>query len=298
MNQPLARWLLAGLVTLSGLGPESQAGEPGPELGATRATAARPAKPTPPVTIQQPAVQIGPSPMGQQSPALATALATLQPRLQEGDRILPTDTTDQGYIQDRWLEESLLQQGESLLVQLTEPLAPGTLLMVYRPGVRLTDPATGEEMGLLAHNLGRVELTGETNHAGWRARLVALRDMIQPGDRLLRYQEIPTDFKAHAHPFAPVRGRILALPDATELAGHNQVVVVGLGRRDRVAQGLVLQLEHQPAPGRDPVSGQTLPKEPYPIGEAILFLVGEKASLALLGPTSHPVSRGDAITAH
>ena len=191
-----------------------------------------------------------------------------------------------------------LGPGEALLLHLEQPAAPGAILWIYRPGVTLTDPANGEVMGLLAHHLGKVRVTGERVETAWRGDLLTMQETVQTGDRLLRDQEITMDFQRHTLAPAPVRGRVLWLPDGMERAGADQVAVVGVGRRDRVSPGLVLTVRHLPPPTLDPITGQEIQDTPHPIGEAILFLIGEKASLALLGPTSQPVSRGDEVSIH
>lgn len=298
MTHPAAPSLLAGLWLLCAHPvPSVLAGEPGPQ-SATPPAPVQTVKPNPlSRSTWQPTVQTGPAMVGQTLNATAPAIASLQSLLQTGDRILSPGFVDQGHIRGRWQTDTLLGQGERVLVQLKEPLPPGTPLMIYRPGITLTDPVTGEELGILAHHLGSVQMTGAGAEGGWEARLVGVQDAVQVGDRLIHMQEIPMDFQRHTHPFAPVKGSIVALPESGEMAGRDQVVVVGLGRRDRVAQGLVLTIERTPSATTDPVTGQAVNPLSQPIGEATLFLIGEKASFALLGPISYPVSRGDILSA-
>lgn len=294
------RHLLAGAMTLTCacLVPSLLlADEPGPPQGAIRSALVQTGKPAlVSRSTWQPTVQIGPAMRQGQAPA-ALSIAPLQALLQRGDRILSPGFVDQGYVSGRWQADTLIGQGERVLVQLKQPLPSGTLLMIYRPGMTLTDPVTAEELGILAHNVGTVQMTGKGADGQWEAQLVLVQDAVQVGDRLIHAQEIPMDFQRHTRPFAPVRGTIIALPEAGEMAGRDQVVVVTLGRRDRVAQGLVLTVEHTSSATTDPVTGQTVNPVSHPIGEATLLLIGEKASFALLGPSSYPVSRGDTLFA-
>ncbi|MBF0461058.1 MAG: hypothetical protein HQL87_06660 [Magnetococcales bacterium] len=289
--------LLIGACLLPGAGWVSGAAladEPGPNWPA----AAAPPAPAVPLAreVLSPTPRIGPAVRPTASQADGQA-RLLQQVLQEGDRILPPGWADLGYVSGYWLAQTLIHQGEDLLLHLEQPVAAGAALGVYRPGVTLTDPVTGEEMGILAHHLGQVQVTGGRVETAWQARLVAVRDTVAVGDRLWPDQEITTDLHRHTQVPAPVRGRVLSLPDGMELAGADQVVAVGVGRRDRVSPGLVLTIQHTAAPGLDPVTGQEVQDAPHVIGEATLFWIGEKASFALLGPTSYPVSRGDEVSA-
>lgn len=223
-------------------------------------------------------------------------LSLLRHWIRDGDRILSPGWSDQGHVSGRWLEQSLLRAGEMLLLHLQEPPAPGALFMIYQPGSPLTDPADGTVLGTLAHQVGRVQVTGEQVAGDWHARLLHVQGEVQVGDRLLHDPNMPDTFQRHTQIPAPVVGRVLAVANAMELAGADQVVIVGVGRQDRVSQGLVLSVHHTPASAVDPVTGRKIAGLSSPVGEATLFLIGERASFALLGPASFPVSRGDEVS--
>ncbi|MEO5363272.1 MAG: hypothetical protein H7838_06570 [Magnetococcus sp. DMHC-8] len=292
-------WLLCGAgPALFGL-PMAGADEPGPVRHTPVAPVVRSGQSAPPARqTVTPTVQIGPA-VRQAVDQSGDLGRLLQQRLRDGNHILPPDWSDQGHIQGRWLAQTLIRPGEELLVHLAQPVAPGSLLLIYRPGALLTDPATGENIGRVAHTLGRLRITGDrVDQASWRAQVMTIQGDVQVGDRLLRDQEMTTTVQPHTRVPVPVRGRILAFADGVEMGGAGQVVVVGVGRRDRVSPGLVLTIHHTPPPGIDPVNGQAVRAGPYPIGSAALFLIGERASFALLGPTIHPVVRGDEVASY
>ncbi|MEO5352505.1 MAG: hypothetical protein H7835_04760 [Magnetococcus sp. XQGC-1] len=287
------RWLLAFLLMFDGGGLSvAVADEAGPGTRIHPATR----QPAPSARERRgPAVQIGPATRqsGEQDEGRMRLLRQL---IRDGDRILSPGWSDQGYISSRWQEDVLIRTGEELLVHLEQPPVPGSLYLIYRPGFSLTDPLHGTLLGSLARNLGKVQITGEEVNGQWRARIIAIQGEVQLGDRLLHEQNITDDFQIHTHAPAPVSGRILAVADEREVAGAGQVVLVGVGRRDRVSQGLVMSVQRTPGPRVDPVTGRGITNRAHPIGEATLFLIGERASFALLGPTSLPVSRGDAVS--
>ncbi|MBF0160905.1 MAG: hypothetical protein HQL88_01325 [Magnetococcales bacterium] len=300
MTHALARCFLTALLALGSTGVvpmgmgTSQADEPGPSPGTPIPAPPQGPQPTLENRSLAPAIRRGPAVRHSENHS-DTPHALLQQHLQTGDRILPADWEPHGHIHGRWSEQTLLRPGEMLLVYLEQPATAGSNFMVYRPGMLLTDPASGEVMGRLAHNLGRVQITGERQGEAWRARLMTMQDALQVGDLLLRDPDLLLDFQPHNRLPAPVSGRVLWLPDDMEMGGTYQVMVVGLGRRDQVSQGLSMTIQHQAAPGMDPVRGERVQDKAHPIGEATLFLIGEKASFALVGPTTHPVSRGDTL---
>jgi hypothetical protein len=242
---------------------------------------------------QQPTPHLGPAQIPQTAyhEELARRIRYLQ---QQGDRILAPGASDHGYIQSLSRQRPL-QVGTTVTLALTQPATPGTLFTVYRPGPVLHDPRNGQARGTVAYRLGQLHLRETSPGGGW-GELTTLLQEIQPGDRLL-HETLPLpEATPHTRTEHTLHGLILALQDAWEEVGQDHVAIVSLGRQDRVAPGLRLRIHHQPPPDHDPYSAAPLPPHTEPIGEAILVWIGEWASLALLGPTSHPVSRGDSVS--
>lgn len=311
MSYSVNRWLLAICMvllfsnTVTFCPQTAAAGEPGPSL--TEKQPHLPTKNRPRALENQiltPDIRIGP-PVHHGAKGSDKQLALLQNFIRDSDQILSSDWSDQGAIHSTWLGHVLISQGEELLVDLKQSASPGTTFMVYRPVMPLTDPHNGEDMGMLADNLGTAKITGERTGTLWHARITKARQEMQVGDRLLHDRSLPMDFNGYTHISAPmheksIHGRVLHISDNMEMAGANQVIVVGVGRRERAVRGMVLTISQQrhsiPAPGQDSSNNTETQTSMHSIGDATLFQIGEKASFALLGTTIEPIHRGDEVS--
>lgn len=248
-----------------------------------------------------PSLLIGPA-VHRQDDRSSTQKAILQQFLKESDRILSPNWSDQGTIRHAWLGRIFVGEREKVLVHLKQPAPPGTTFMIYRVGLPLTDPWSNEAMGTLANNLGTLRITGKRTGKLWQAQIIRAKREIVVGDRLLRDRFVPMDFKHNTRTRTPVQGRVLSFPDDMEMAGSQQVVIVGVGRREHAVQGLVLTVSRQAPPlsssNHLPPFTQEDISFSQTISNATLFHIGEKASFALLGNTQQPVRRGDRISSH
>lgn len=184
---------------------------------------------------------------------------------------------------------------DDVLVNFTEPVRPGDVLNIYRTGQLLKDPETDEEMGYLVDNLGTLEVK-RPSPQGPVARIIDSFVEIHPGDRLTWVSRADANIPLHAHAGHPLQGRVLYIHENLEEAGSGQVVIVGLGRRDAVAPGLVMNIFQRGREINDPVTGDPIRFPRHHVGKAILFFVGDKASYALLTNTILSVHVGDAVT--
>ncbi|MBF0098916.1 MAG: hypothetical protein HQM04_08870 [Magnetococcales bacterium] len=285
--------LLFALLLLWTIATTAWADEAGVRLPTTPPPVATQQPPRLQRLLQQPVVHLGP-PQMPQTAYNADLAQRMRHLLQYGDFILAPDSNDHGYIQSVNSQRPL-QVGASVSLVLTQATPPGTLFTVYRPGLVLHDPRTGQPRGTVAQRLGQLQLRASTPHDK-QGDLTSLLQEIQPGDRLLQMAPPLPEPTPHTQSDRALHGVILALQEEWEEAGQDQVAIVSLGRQDRVAPGLQLRLQHQLPPGNDPYSHAPLPPRTEPSGEAILVWVGEWASLALLGPTAYPVSRGDSVS--
>ncbi|MBF0283064.1 MAG: LysM peptidoglycan-binding domain-containing protein [Magnetococcales bacterium] len=214
--------------------------------------------------------------------------------------ITADNITGDGYILGDLAAHENLAQGNQVLIRFSKPVQPGDALAIYRPGAALSDPKSGEAMGRLAHHMGLLQVERLTPE-GPVARITQAFMDISPGDRLMVPHGVNMDFELQPEPHVALQGRVLHIQGDVDEAGTRQVIVVGVGRRDRATQGLVLPvykkggkvLDPEPNPdawafGKREVS---LPSEV--IGAAIVFYVGEKASHALLKNATRSVNRGD-----
>ncbi|MBF0368681.1 MAG: LysM peptidoglycan-binding domain-containing protein [Magnetococcales bacterium] len=187
-----------------------------------------------------------------------------------------------------------LGQHDTALVRFKTPLPKGAILSIFRNGPQLTDPESDESLGTLAYRLGTARVERNTPE-GPMVRILASFQSIHPGDLIARYHPANTDYELLANPPVPLEGHIVGIVGGMEEGGTNQVVTVGVGRRDKAVQGSILSIIQRRTTTEDPETKETVWYPSKEIGQAILFHVGEKASFALLAGTLESVTRGDLV---
>lgn len=211
--------------------------------------------------------------------------------------IMPEEITGKGYIIGEPDNRTALSMGDRVLLNFEEPVTVGESLAVYRPDVKLEDPINQEMKGVLAIHLGTVQVEQITAEGPLAVITRTFQD-ITPGDRLMHPVEINNAFTVHSQAQDAMSGRVLHIYGKQDEGGSQQVVAVGVGRRERAVQGLVLQVFRTGRELEDPVSGKKVTMPSQKSGDVILFYVGEKASFGLLNKVTYPVHVGDTVSAH
>jgi hypothetical protein len=194
---------------------------------------------------------------------------------------------------------------------LLDAPGPATTFRVFRNATPLVDPGTREILGYEAHYLGKALLQrGESTNpmsAGKDAvgiivpatlDIVAAREEIRAGDRLLA--EPPRQLVSYVPraPSAPVEGRIVSMyGNAVQFAAQNQVVTINRGLRDGIESGHVLAILKNGETIVDRTGGGKdvlkLPNER--IGLLMVFRPFERVSYALVLEISDTPRVGDLL---
>ncbi|MBF0440060.1 MAG: hypothetical protein HQL93_13210 [Magnetococcales bacterium] len=246
----------------------------------------------PPTTLRterlQPKAVVMPTPNA--TAVTSNKLSRLRQWLAHGDRILESDTPVLGYITASIRGHDVISQGDTVLIRYEESLPIDTILDVFRSGPVLNHPVSGEFLGRIAFRQGSVRITQVTPQ-GILAIVTTSLQAILPGDQLAPPQFINTDFTVHANAANSMSGLVLHIRDGLEEAASPMVIAVSVGRRDRAVQGLTLPVYQA---GRE----QSVEMPLQPIGQAILFQIGDKISFAMLDSTKMAVHRGDRVRLH
>ncbi|MBF0194068.1 MAG: hypothetical protein HQL71_05895 [Magnetococcales bacterium] len=174
----------------------------------------------------------------------------------------------------------------------TGHLAPETNMIIHRPGPLLIDPKTEEKMGILSLYIGRVKTQYMTKSGTVALITDSLRAIIAK-DMLLQMPSVEPEFKIHNSAATTMEGRVLRMENNMEMAGSDQLFIVGLGRRNRATLGLMLPIYQSPAKIVDPVTKKMVSLPTKTIGHGVLIRVGERASIAFLADSTRPIRRGD-----
>ncbi|MBF0382767.1 MAG: hypothetical protein HQL69_17230 [Magnetococcales bacterium] len=190
------------------------------------------------------------------------------------------------------LEKKNIMGRYDQILMKTDPLPPETHMIIHRPGPLLTDPLTEEKMGILSLYIGRVK-TQYTTDSGTVAWVTDSLRAIAAKDKLLQMPYVEPPFKIHMTAAAEMEGRVLRMENDMEMAGSDQLFIVGLGRRDRATLGLMLPIYQTAAKIVDPVTDKKVALPTKTIGHGVLIRVGERASIAFLADSTRPIRRGD-----
>jgi hypothetical protein len=166
---------------------------------------------------------------------------------------------------------------------------------VFRPGVPLKDPESGELLGYEAKYVGdaRVRRFGNPTTLS----ITKAREEITRGDRLMPARETNTlNFVPHA-PDKPLHGVIMSVDGGVSEVGQFQIVTINRGSRDGIEAGHVLAVYRQGqtvrGTGAIGTKAVTLPEERN--GLLFVFRVFEKMSYAMVMKSTRPIYLGDTV---
>jgi hypothetical protein len=167
----------------------------------------------------------------------------------------------------------------------------GDRFTIFRTRKRIDHPETGHSLGYLVERLGTAEVM-EIHTESSFVKVTSAYAEIEPGDRLMPYEEEPIDFVAV--PVAkPMNGMVVGVQLYRQFALRGDIVILDHGSDDGMQRGNRFQLFRSGKEVVDPVTrAKTLVPDDL-IGEAMVVKVTETASLALLTRADRPVHEGD-----
>jgi LysM domain len=165
------------------------------------------------------------------------------------------------------------------------PADKGEKWQVYRPGKTLTDPDSGEMLGIEAIFLGNAEVT---DFAAVSTVLLsnAVQEIYQ-GDRLVLPSILPPNSYLPRAPDRALSASVISVYGGVSQAGQNTVITLNKGQRDGLENGHVLALYRKGEEMKIEDAKYILPDERY--GMAFIFRVFDKVSYALVMQTRLPV---------
>ncbi|MGC8732542.1 MAG: LysM peptidoglycan-binding domain-containing protein, partial [Halothiobacillaceae bacterium] len=191
-------------------------------------------------------------------------------------------------------------------------LEGGKTVAVVRPHKPLLDPDSKEVLGYETEAAGIAQVLTAGEPA--TLRLTESPRETRKGDRIVPLPTALTHDLRLMPAATDIEGQVISLPDTTTVTGQWQVIAINRGRVDGMAMGNVIRLHK---PGRltqvdttpipdprseasdtdsfsDPVREVRLPDQA--VGDAVVFLVFDRVSYALITETTQPVREGDCFT--
>nr|WP_043739990.1 LysM peptidoglycan-binding domain-containing protein [Thioalkalivibrio nitratireducens] len=220
-------------------------------------------------------------------------ISTLQPFMFR-PRVVDEETLDRApYIVAAQDERVIYGPGDRVYVRDAPDVERYDLYHVVRRDRMLTDPDTGEELGVATLPIGEAKIVrgGEIATALLRS---GEREAIR-GDRLLPFDGEPDLLFDIDRPPPGLEGSVILLFDAITQTGSLQAVVINRGERDGVRNGQVFAAWEAGRTARDPVSRNRnvlieLPEEE--IGTMMVFRTFDKVAYALVLHSTRPIREG------
>jgi len=169
----------------------------------------------------------------------------------------------------------------------------GSLFDIFRTGDPVRNPVTGKTIGVLVTHLGQVRVISEASGI-YRGVVETAFEEISRGDRLKPARSVETEITPY-YPPGQLEARILYIRDDAAEAGQHQVVGISLGRKDGIRTGTILSVHRRGSLAKDPVSGKTVRLPEEKIGELIVLVPQQDASIALISQSTAPINLGDAV---
>ena len=212
-------------------------------------------------------------------------------------RILPPQALDRsGYVVGSVDGAMLMGTGSRFYAR---HLPDAELYDLVVPGSLLTDPESGEVLGLETIYLGRARLHDTASGDGLaQLEVLSARREIEPGARLLAAEPVRSlpEYRPEPGP-AGVSGQVLKTADRMAWAGQNDVVILSVGRREGVDAGQLFKTLDEGGQATDPVTGERIELPARPSGKLLVLRSFPHASHALVVSSTRPIPAGTRIIA-
>lgn len=172
----------------------------------------------------------------------------------------------------------------------------GDAYTLFRVSRRVVHPSTGEFIGYFMQILGKGEVV-EIHPESSFVRIVAAYAEIEPGDRLIPYEDTPSEFMV-SRTEGRVSGEIIAQMEYRQYSGEGDLVVIDRGTRHGVNSGSELEVYRAGKEVLDPVTlGRVLVPDDV-IGQVFVLRASDRTSVALVQTANRPVRVGDHFRAN
>jgi len=198
-----------------------------------------------------------------------------------------------GYLLDSADERINYGANDHVYIKMQQPASQGDLFDVFRSGDMLYDPDNGKPIGILVKHLGQIEITGESKGI-YHGVILKNFEEISRGDRLKPAIHIDTQI----HPSYPknvLQGKVLYIRNDAAEAGQNQVIAINLGINTGFKAGTTLSIHRAGRVIKDRVTGKEVVLPEEKIGELLVLVAHQNASLAIVTRSSSSINVGDVI---
>lgn len=155
-------------------------------------------------------------------------------------------------------------------------------------GTMLTNPDTKETFGIEVHTIGSAELIelGEPQ----LLLITRAKSNLAVGSRLMPHVDLdlPSVIEART-PEKYITGRVISLAYRSVGAGHNTVVIIGLGEKDGLKLGNLLYAIDAPREIEDAPKKKQVSIKPKKFAEILIYKTMQRVSLGIVVSATRPI---------
>ncbi len=213
--------------------------------------------------------------------------------LKRQDFISPEAAQGVGYVLDSPDERINYGANDKIYLKFNSSVNEGAVFDVFRTGDPVHDLKTGKVAGILVNHLGQIKVTSQ-EYGVARGRVIHSFEEISRGDRLKPARDINTrivpDYPAHA-----INGHVLYIRNDAAEAGQHQIIGISLGLKDDMKAGTILSIHRAGRIIHDEISDKTVVLPQEKIGELMVLVPQQDASIALVTQSTDPINLGDSV---
>ncbi len=213
--------------------------------------------------------------------------------LKRQDFIQPSEINGVGHILDSEDERINYGANDRLYLKFDQSANEGDVFDIFRTGDSIRDPQSGKVVGVLVNHLGQIEVTSQSEGV-YRGVVLNAFEEISRGDRLKPAKDINTRISP-SYPGGNLAGSIMYIRNDAAEAGQNQIVGISLGLSDGLQAGTALSVHRAGRTVRDRVTGKGVRLPEEKIGQLLVLVPQQDASIALVTQSTGPINIGDSV---
>ena len=243
------------------------------------------------LTLYRPEPTLIEKPVEKSEPPIDTSMFITA--LERQDFIQDTTVDGVGYIVAAESERIHFGQGDALYVKLSRAANEGDLFDVFSTSDVITDPETGDVVGVLVLHKGRVVVNSKSDGV-YRATVQRSFSEMMRGDKLKPAKEVNPRIEP-VYPSGNIKGKVLYIQNNGIEAGQNQIIGISLGKGNGMTAGALLSIHRQGRITADPINGDELRLPEEKVGEIMVLVPQQNASLAIIIDSKTAINLGDVI---